>query len=162
MFLCNDQSHAKISLIVMQDLSMPLLTPHVLFHPHSLMGDAPCMWDASSVRWHSTFSQRDLSIRQEVSGHISLTCAHFCVGCNTVPMNVPQKIIVVKSRKCDTIPKIPRLDERAPGNGNFYLTRFSCVVLKLWALTILFDFLGLACFILCTYNPKFEFALATT
>ena len=26
----------------MQELSMLLLTPHVLFHPHSSMGDGPC------------------------------------------------------------------------------------------------------------------------
>ena len=47
---CNGRSHAKISSTVMQDLSMPLLTPYVLVQPHSAIGDLPCMWNASSVK----------------------------------------------------------------------------------------------------------------
>ena len=37
-------------------------------------------------------------------------------------MNIPQKVTVVESQKCnkyDMYPKIPRLDKRATGNGNF-------------------------------------------
>ena len=30
-------------------------------------------------------------------------CAHAYVGCDTVPMNIPQKVIVVESRKCDKV-----------------------------------------------------------
>ena len=35
--LCNDRLHATINSIVMQDLSMALLTPYVLIQPHSSM-----------------------------------------------------------------------------------------------------------------------------
>ena len=49
-WLCNSQSHAKISSIVMQELLMRLLTPHILFHPHSSMGDIHCMWYACIVK----------------------------------------------------------------------------------------------------------------
>ena len=33
------------------------------------------------------------------------TCAHIYVGCNTILMKILQKVIVVESQKCDTIPK---------------------------------------------------------
>ena len=102
-WVCNGMSYANISSIVMQDLLMPLVTLHVLFQSHSSMGDTPCMWGASSVKWHSTFSQWDLSIQQ--ASHNSLTCLHVYVGCDTMLMNIPQKAIVVKSRKCNMIPK---------------------------------------------------------
>ena len=146
----------------MQGLSMPLLAPHVLFHSHFLMGDTPYMWDTSSVKWHDPFSQRDLSIPQ-VTQNASHMRAHVYAGCDAILVNISQKAIIAKIRKCGTISKIPRLDERAPGNGTFYLTRFSCVVSKWWVLTyhnVLF--LGLAWFILYAHNPKIEFALAIT
>ena len=56
-WLCNDQLHAKISSTVMQDLSMPLLTSYVPVESHSSMREPLCMWHASSVKWHGTFSQ---------------------------------------------------------------------------------------------------------
>jgi len=31
--------------------------------------------------------------------------AHVYVGCDTVQMSIPQKVIVVESRKCDMTPK---------------------------------------------------------
>ena len=45
-------------------------------------------------------------------------CACVYIGCITILVNIPQKVIVVESRKWDTIPKstLFRL-ERAPGNG---------------------------------------------
>ena len=61
---CNGLLHAKTSSIVMQDSLMTLLASHVLYHLHSSVGDTPCIWNASNVTWHGTFSQWDLSIRQ--------------------------------------------------------------------------------------------------
>ena len=102
-YTCNDQVHAKISLIVIQELSMSLLIPHVHFHPHSLMIDTPCIWNASSAKWHDTFSQWDLSIRQ-VSRNMSRMCQIY-IGCDTILMSVHQKAIVVEIWKCDAISK---------------------------------------------------------
>ena len=50
------------------------------------------------------FAQWDLSIRQ-VYQNTCLVCAHVYVGCKTVLMNISQKVIVVRYRKCDTIPQ---------------------------------------------------------
>ena len=61
-WLCNIQSHAKISSIVMQDLSMACLTPRVLAQLCSSMGGTPFMWNASSAKWHGIFSQWDRSV----------------------------------------------------------------------------------------------------
>ena len=76
-WVCNGRLHTKTSSTVMQDLSMPLLTPYVLVQPHLSMGDPPCMWNARNVKRYGTFSQWDLSIRQ-VSCNMSHMCAHLC------------------------------------------------------------------------------------
>ena len=36
-----------------------------------------------------------------------------------VLMNVPQKVILVESGKCDTIPKNTQFRKKTSGNGNF-------------------------------------------
>ena len=47
-----------------------------------------------------------------------LACAHVYVGCEAVPMNIPQKIIVVESGKCNTMPKnTPFVFKKNPGKG---------------------------------------------
>ena len=74
-WLCNGQSHAMISSIVMKSLLTLRLTPHVLVQPHSPMGDTPYMWNRSGVKLHSIFSQWDISIRR-VSEHMSRMCAY--------------------------------------------------------------------------------------
>ena len=84
---CNGQSCANISSIVMQDLSIPLLTRPVLFHPHSLMGDTPCMWDTSSVN-NTVLLVGEISVFYKYQD-TCLACAHVYVGWDTVPMNVP-------------------------------------------------------------------------
>ena len=43
-----------------------------------------------------------------------LACAHVYVGCNTVLMNIPQKVIVVKFKSVIRYPKIPRLCFKCP------------------------------------------------
>ena len=103
-WLCNYQSYAKTSSLVMQDLSMPCLTPHVLVQPHSSMGDTPCMWNASSAKWHSIFSQWDRSlVFDKKYQKICLACAHVYVGCDTVWMNIPQKGCTrCRKSACDT------------------------------------------------------------
>ena len=67
------RSHAKTSSTVMQDLSIPLLTPCDLVQPHVSIGGLPCTWKASSVEWHGTFSQWDLGTysRSSVTQHVS-------------------------------------------------------------------------------------------
>ena len=114
-WLCNGQSsHAKISWIVTQESSMLFLTPHVLFRTHSLMGDTPCMWNASSVSWHGTFSQWDLSIRQ-IPRNMSRMC-HVYVGCDTIYTNEcsPEGNRCRKSKVCDAIPKNTPFNLKGP------------------------------------------------
>ena len=74
----------------------------------SSMGDTPYMWHASSVKWHVTFwdlSRYHLMESDKCHTILCLACAHVYVGYNTMQMNIPKTVIVVKSRKCDTIPK---------------------------------------------------------
>ena len=114
---------------------------------------APCMWGASSVKWHSTFSQWDLSIQQ--ASHNSLTCLHVYVGCDTMLMNIPQKAIVVKSRKCNMIPKNIPFRLKSP----LETVTFNWQKVHVWCQNCgyLLYYLDLACFILCAHNPKVEF-----
>ena len=74
-WLCNGSLHTKTSSTVMQDLLISLVTPYALAQPHPSMGEPPCTWKASSVEWHGTFSQWDLSIRQVVSQNMFHMCA---------------------------------------------------------------------------------------
>ena len=61
-------------------------------------------------------SQYLTSIRNQ---NTCLACAHIYVGCDTVRMNIPQKVIVVESQKCDTVPQnTPFMLQRAPEKGN--------------------------------------------
>ena len=113
--LCNCQSHAKISSIVMQDLSI-----------HAW----PLMFSSNHIRWWEThpacemqvalndtaFSVSEISVFDKYH-KTCLACAHVYVGCDTVPMNIPQKVIVVESRKCDTAPKYPVYVLKSPWKG---------------------------------------------
>ena len=93
-WLWNCHSHAKISSIVVQDLSIPRLTPHVLAQPHSLMRDTPCIWNTRSAKWRSIFSQWDRSLIFDTNYQKTcLACAHVYVGCDTVLLNILQKVL---------------------------------------------------------------------
>ena len=52
----------------------------------------------------TAFSVSEISVFDKYQ-KTCLACAHVYVGCDAVLMNIPQKVIVVESRKCDTIPK---------------------------------------------------------
>ena len=164
-WICNYQLYAKTSSLIMQDLSMSRLTPHVLVQPHSSMGDTPCMWSTRSAKWHSIFSQRDCSLVFDTNYQkICLACAHVYVGCNTVRMNIPQKVIVVESqvwyaRYCFFI--------KSPSLGSVTMSKYlqypqltehlPFVWHQIWVLGPL-----LCCFCLRMLNQKVESALAIT
>ena len=157
-WLWNGPSHAKISSTVMQDLSMALLTPHILVQPYSSLGKPPCLWNASSVKWHGTFSQWDVNIWQ-VSRNMSHMCALLRWLRNYTSDYLPEGNPCRKSKvRNESHPKIPRLDQRGPGNGHLYGT----VIDKLWY--VLSKLLELHFFrpglLRCAHNPKVEFALA--
>ena len=93
-WLWNCHSHAKISSIVVQDLSIPRLTPHVLFHPHSLMGDTPFMWNASSVKNDAAHLVGEISIFDKY--HTTcLASTTFTKAAILLIDKYPQKVIVV-------------------------------------------------------------------
>ena len=67
-----------------------------------------------SVKWHGTFRQCDLSVRQVYITQRTTTClacVHVYVGREAAPMSVPYlyKATVVERRNCDIIryPKYP-------------------------------------------------------
>ena len=124
---CSGLSYANISSIIMHDLSMSLLTPHVLFHPHSSMGDTHCMWDASSVEWHGTFSPWDLILPQ-VSHNMPRICARLrrLQYYIYLSMNIPQKVIVVcwKSKVRYDTPKYPFWMKEPPETVTFNWQNF--------------------------------------
>ena len=65
-----------------------------MFYPHSSMGDTPFMWNASSVKWHNTFSQWDLGNWTSITQHV-LHLQHLR-RLRYYTNEYPQKIIVVK------------------------------------------------------------------
>ena len=75
-----------------------------------------------SAKWHNIFSHWDRSLvfDKKYQKTSCLACAHVYVGCDTVRMNTPQKVIVVESQSAiHTIPKnAPFIFLRAPGKGN--------------------------------------------
>ena len=67
------------------------------------------MSNTSGVKLHgilTAFSISEISVFDNIRTHVShVRSAHVYVGCDTVQMSIPQKVIVVESRKCDTMPQ---------------------------------------------------------
>ena len=52
----------------------------------------------------------EISVFDKCHTTYCLACAHVYVCCDTTLVYIPQKVILVESRKWETTPKIPRLD----------------------------------------------------
>ena len=86
----------------MQDLLTLRLTPHVLVH-HFRRWETHLTCEIQVALNYTAFSVSEISVFDECQ-NTCLACAHIYVGFVAVLMNIPQKVIVVESRKCDTIP----------------------------------------------------------
>ena len=52
---------------------------------------------------YMVFSVNEISVFNKYQ-NTRLAYAHVYIGWDTVPMNIPQKVIIVERQKCDTIP----------------------------------------------------------
>ena len=70
--LCNYQSYAKTSSLVMQNLPMPHLTPHVLVKPHSRW-ETHLVCEIQVALSYTTFSVSEISVlySTSTSSHVS-------------------------------------------------------------------------------------------
>ena len=136
-------------------LSMPLLTPYIFVQPHRRW-ETYLICEMQVTLNETARFEISVPLAFERCHTICLACARVYANCDITRMNIPQKVIVVESWKCDTMPKNTQF-RLTPGNGYLYCNWRN---FHMWSQNCGYCTIFRPGLLLCAHNPKFEFALA--